>query len=74
MVRVRGGFHRVSDPIRRPLQMLETIGAPIGTLGDKARLARLVFDVRTHSVRELLRRPDTTTARSAGQCRVLRRG
>ncbi|MDP9333788.1 MAG: FAD-dependent oxidoreductase [Actinomycetota bacterium] len=59
MVRVRGGFHRVSDPIRRPLQMLETIGAPIG--GDKARLARLVFDVRTHSVRELLRRPDTTT-------------
>ena len=61
MVRVRGGFHRVSDPIRRPLQMLETIGAPIGTLGDKARLARLVFDVRTHSVRELLRRPDTTT-------------
>jgi len=61
MVRIRGGFHRVSDPIRRPLQMLETISAPIGTLSDKTRLARLVFDVRTHSVRQLLRRPDTTT-------------
>lgn len=61
MVRVGGGFHRVSDPMRRPLQMLQTLGAPIGTLADKARLARLIVDVRAHSVRELLRRPDTTT-------------
>jgi phytoene dehydrogenase-like protein len=61
LVRVRGRFHRVSDPLRRPLQILDTIGAPIGTFADKARLARLVFDVRTHPVPELLRRPDTTT-------------
>ena len=39
-----------------------TVAAPIGTLADKARLVRLVLDVRRHTVPELLRRPDTTTA------------
>jgi phytoene dehydrogenase-like protein len=62
MVRVRGAFHPASDPLRRPLQIPRTIAAPIGTLADKARVARLVIDVRAHFVRELLRRPDTTTA------------
>jgi len=60
----RGGrFHRVSDPLRRPRQIAGTVAAPIGSLADKARLARLVLDVRRHPVGELLRRPDTTTAR-----------
>ena len=62
LVRVRGGFHRVSDPLRRPLQIPETITAPIGTLADKARLVRMVLDVRTTSVPKLLRRPERTTA------------
>ncbi len=57
-VRVGGGFHRVADPLRRPLQLGSTLAAPIGTLGDKVRLARLVADVRIHPVGELLRRPD----------------
>ncbi len=61
VVRVRGGFHRVGDPLRRPLQIPETIAAPIGTLADKARLAQIVVDVRRGSVRDLLRRPDTST-------------
>jgi len=63
VVRLRGGFHRVSDPLRRPLQIPRTVAAPIGSLADKARLARLVLDVRRHSVRALLRRPDTTTSK-----------
>ncbi len=62
LVRVRGGFHRVGDPLRRPLQIPQTVVAPIGSLVDKARLARLILDVRRHSVRELLRRPDTSTS------------
>jgi hypothetical protein len=62
LVRVRGGFHRVGDPLCRPLQIPRTVVAPIGTLADKARLARMVIDVRRHKVRELLRRPATTTA------------
>jgi phytoene dehydrogenase-like protein len=61
VVRSRGRFHRVSDPLRRPRQIPQTIAAPIGTLADKARLARLVIDVRARSVRALLRREDTTT-------------
>jgi len=61
VVRSHGRFHRLSDPLRRPRQIPQTIAAPIGTPVDKARLARLVIDVRAHSVRSLLRRPDTTT-------------
>ena len=61
-IRRRGRFHRVSDPLRRPLGIPGTVAAPIGTLADKARLVRLVFDVRRHTVRELLRRPDSSTA------------
>lgn len=62
VIRARGEFHRVADPLRRPRLIAQTVAAPIGTLGDKVRLARLVLDVRTRSVRDLLRRPDMTTS------------
>jgi phytoene dehydrogenase-like protein len=62
VVRTRDGFHRVSDPLRRPLQLPATVAAPIGTLLDKARVAQIVIDVRMHAVPTLLRRPETTTA------------
>ncbi|MBC7545117.1 MAG: FAD-dependent oxidoreductase [Candidatus Sericytochromatia bacterium] len=41
LVRAAGGFHRVVDPFRMPLQMMETLLAPIGTLLDKWRVAQL---------------------------------
>ena len=62
LVRVRDRFHRVSDPLRRPLESVRTLSAPIGSLADKLRLVRLVLDVRTHSVPDLLRRTEMTTA------------
>jgi phytoene dehydrogenase-like protein len=62
MVRAGGALHRVGDPLRRPRDLPATLAAPIGTLGDKVRVARLVLDVRTHPVGQLLRRPDGTTA------------
>ncbi|NIR43703.1 MAG: FAD-dependent oxidoreductase [Gemmatimonadetes bacterium] len=40
-VRVDGAFHRVVDPWRRPGQLPATLAAPVGTLGDKLRMARL---------------------------------
>src|SRR6186997_2797326 len=52
-IRHGGRFHRVSDPLRRPLRIPATVTAPIGTLADKARLVRLVLDVRRHTVPEL---------------------
>jgi phytoene dehydrogenase-like protein len=62
VVRIGGRFRRVGDPLRRPWDLPATLAAPIGTLADKVRVARLVLDVRTHRVGELLRRPDGTTA------------
>jgi len=62
LVRTGGAFHRVSDPLRRPLQSPQTLFAPIGSLADKVRVLQLVLDVRRHSVPQLLRRPDITTA------------
>lgn len=61
-IRRGGRFYRVSDPLRRPLRIPGTAVAPIGTVADKARLVRLVFDVRRHTVPQLLRRPDMSTA------------
>ena len=61
VVRTTGGMYAVGDPLRRPGQLLETLRAPIGTLADKARLARLVLSVRTTPVRTLLRGTDTST-------------
>ena len=63
LIRRDGAFHRVADPLRRPGLAVRSATAPIGSWFDKARLARLVADVRMHSVRDLLRRPDMTTAR-----------
>jgi phytoene dehydrogenase-like protein len=62
VIRLGGAFHRVADPLRRPRLLWSTATAPIGTVRDKLRLARLVFDVRRHAVPSLLRRPDATTA------------
>ncbi len=66
-VRAGGGFHRVADPVRRPLGALGTLTAPVGSLADKVRLARLVVDVRRHPVGDLLRRPDISTAERLGR-------
>jgi phytoene dehydrogenase-like protein len=62
VVRMRRGFYPVADPLRRPLQIPRTLAAPIGTLADKVRVARLVIDVRRRSVPELLRGRDISTA------------
>jgi hypothetical protein len=62
-------FHRVADPLRRPGLAIQSLAAPVGGLGDKLRLARLVLDVRRGSVPALLRREDLSTGerlRAAG--------
>jgi phytoene dehydrogenase-like protein len=51
----------VGDPFRRPATALSTVRAPIGSLSDKARIARLRHRLRSvHPVR-LLQGDDTTT-------------
>ncbi len=61
VVRTEDGMHVVGDPLRQPSRAITSLMAPIGSLGDKARLVRLVLSVRTRSVPDLLRRPDVTT-------------
>jgi phytoene dehydrogenase-like protein len=62
LVRVGGKFHRVSDPLRRPGAIWDALWAPVGTIADKARVARLFLELRRTTPRELLRRPDRSTA------------
>jgi len=68
-VRLGGRFHHLSDPLRRPRGLPETVTAPIGSFADKVKLARLVTDVRTHSVRQLMRRADMTTSERLADAR-----
>ncbi len=56
-----GSTTRVGDPLRRPKQLLKTLGSPIGTLLDKARLLALVAHVRRRTCAELFAEPESTT-------------
>lgn len=58
----RGGkAHRVVDPRRRPLDLLHTATAPIGSLKDKAAIGLFAATTAASSVAALLDRPETTT-------------
>lgn len=61
LVAVRGALHRIADPLRVPSAALDSLRAPLGKLADKARLGRLLVDVRRRGVAELLRGPDRST-------------
>jgi phytoene dehydrogenase-like protein len=62
IVRTNDGLHRVSDPRRRPRDLIRSARTPIASTRDKLNAARLIADVCTHSPQTLLRRPDRSTA------------
>jgi len=68
VVRTAEGMWTVGDPLRRPAGLFDTLAAPIGSLADKVRLARLVVAVRTTSVRTLLRGTDGPTLERLRSC------
>lgn len=43
-VRTGGKFHYFSDPVRRPGDLWQTLTSPVGTLGDRLRVARLFWE------------------------------
>lgn len=61
LVRFDGGFHRVADPWRHPVDGVLSALTPIGTLGDKLRVASLRSVTCSGTLDELLARPETTT-------------
>jgi phytoene dehydrogenase-like protein len=61
LVRRGDRLHRLADPRRRPLATLGTLTAPIGSYGDKARIALLAARDGYLPARRLERAPETTT-------------
>lgn len=61
MVRWRGRFSRMADPIRVPRHAVETLISPIGTFGDKLRMARLAFRVARGDALDAFNRPESPT-------------
>jgi phytoene dehydrogenase-like protein len=61
LVRRGARFHRLTDPWRRPLAALGSIGAPIGTLRDKMLVLRLRQRALEGTLDDLFHRPDRGT-------------
>jgi phytoene dehydrogenase-like protein len=53
--------YAVGDPLRRPSLLLPSAVAPIGSVADKLRMARLLQRMKSADPRDLLRRPESST-------------
>jgi phytoene dehydrogenase-like protein len=56
-----GAQHRLSDPLRRPQDLMATLRAPVGSLTDKVRIGLLRRRVGAGALDALFARPETTT-------------
>jgi len=61
LVRHRGEFALLGDPWRRPLQAIRTALSPVGTLGDKFRVAKLRRAAARGTLDDLYNRPHEPT-------------
>lgn len=53
---------RLSDPLRRPLDLWQTLTSPVGSIADRLRILRLLMDNRRLGQDSILSGPETTTA------------
>jgi len=60
VLRYGGAFHQVADPRKHPGSLISTVTAPIGTLGDRFRLLRLVRSVTKKSMPEIFEEKEET--------------
>jgi phytoene dehydrogenase-like protein len=58
---------RLSDPLRRPSDLLSALLSPIGSISDKIKLVPLIWNVRRKSIADLFDEPETTTAEALKQ-------
>jgi phytoene dehydrogenase-like protein len=61
LVRTGGRFVKVGDPLRAPADLPATLLAPIGSVADKLRIAKLRLDLGRGRGNQLLRKPEMTT-------------
>jgi phytoene dehydrogenase-like protein len=53
VIRYGGNFHQIADPRKHPGTLLSTLLAPIGTIGDRFRMLRLVRSVTQKPMAEI---------------------
>jgi phytoene dehydrogenase-like protein len=61
VIRLRKRFYRVADPLRCPRYGIETLLSPVGTVGDKFRLIRLLNRICGTDDQVLFRRSELDT-------------
>lgn len=61
MIRLEERFFRIADPRRRPLDMWETLTAPIGSIRDRLVMLRMAGRIRRSTVAEIFQAPDMPT-------------
>lgn len=60
LVRYRGRFHKVADPLRMPLASLGGALSPIGSMQDKIRVLKARGSLKNMTDGEVFRRPEMT--------------
>jgi len=60
MIRIRGRFYTLADPLRKPWTLLDTLVAPIGSIIDRLRLLHLARRVTRGPLDDLFRQPEST--------------
>ena len=61
LIRCRGSFAVLADPWRKPSRAIATALSPVGTIGDKLRIAKVRRASRAGSLQQLYQRPHKTT-------------
>jgi len=61
LVRYAGQFHRMSDPLRRPQDIVQSLLGPIGSLADKFRMLGLRRDALEHRLCSKVGGPSRST-------------
>lgn len=64
LVRLNGKFSPLTDPVRRPAQLLAAVGSPVIGLADKLRLGKMRQEIVSASPQEILGREDRTALES----------
>ena len=62
VVRLDGSFHRIQDPMRRPLSVLASALAPVGSFADKLKIAKLRNQVTRESLDTIMSSKEVSTA------------